>query len=712
MKGIVVGINLGATKFGKELHDGGAAVIRDGLLLGAVAEERISRKKYAGGAKAATASLLDHFGITYDQVDLVVVSTCCEEEQVGSVARDFPRSKIVTCNHHLSHAFASFVPSGFDEAIIMVMDGGGNTFSECQNEMWWNVSREQHTYFIGRTNGITALGRDFFDPNEAGIGEVYRAFTYFLGWPGSRQAGRVMSLAAYGNPGVFPAGKLLWLDPDGNMRSSLKCEPSLAAETVEKALEGLVGFSISKRNQDDPISQVHCDVAAWVQNEVENVIRNKAISLMDRTGIRNLCLAGGVAYNCRAMGALSRSLSNGSVFVGPAAGDHGQCLGNAFYGATLQGWASGKMRLSPYLGSEPKIDTRYIVNRAAGVNPRLVVTHTDQCVRLVARKLLAGAIGAVFQGRSEFGPRALGNRSILANPNDAGVRAIVNLLKGREAFMPFAPVVTAESASRYFETTAGLSYMTMAVRVTELFKLSAPATVHLDGTARVQTVSPEECYHLYKLLVYVGQLTGHPILLNTSFNPGGEPIVETAVDALQAFDKMGLDFLWIGNLLVEKRSLGVLGECLKHIPVVFLINQRYLQVRTEDIPLLLGQSDVTLPIEQRNLFMLFREYVELFRKGRKTTTIRFRKESIDLPTSCVLPLYASESFDRDANCTYVDAVSILSIKIIPFGFLTNEDACRDGFNNKGELVDALTSIYGPIGNKEFVTVYEICALCP
>lgn len=703
----VLGVNLGRTGSGKELKDGGAALIRGGEVLGAIGEERLSRKKYAGGFELAGQALLDSFGIDRSKVDLVVVSTCCESERTGGLQAEFPNSQIISCNHHLSHAWGAFAFSGFENAIVMVMDGGGNVLDQSSSD-WWKAPREQQTYFLANADAqeMNVLQTDFSNPYEAGIGEIYRAFTYFLGWKGSRLAGHVMSLAAWGNPDRFPRGKLIWLDEGGRMRSVVRCCPRDPVRMVFAALEELGATGVNFRPPKAPIAREHCDLAAWLQREVEAAIIQKAELLMKQTGIRDICLAGGVAYNCRAIGSLARLASVGRVFVGPAAGDQGQCLGNAIYGSIRFGDRLKLSRFTPFLGPLRAAESRSIAHAASDLNPSLAVTHLQTPEETVARKFVDGALGAVFHGRSEFGPRALGNRSILAFPHDSSVAARMNVAKNREAFMPFAPAVPIESAGAYFNTGSELPYMTAAVSATSLCKKVAPAAVHLDGTSRVQTVTLADNPFLYRVLKKIGEATGHPILLNTSFNAGGEPIVETVEDALCTFDKMGLDFLLAADYLVEKSPLGF-AEARTSIPSMTVGEDRFLDVRIDCVKQLIDTFSGNLPLKIRSLFMLYNKYVNLFLAGRKTTTIRYRKGAIDAPKRYVLPLYASESFSPSASYTHVGVVGIRSFSIKHFGDLTEEDALRDGFNNHGELVDALTTIYGAIDGDQPVSIYGI-----
>lgn len=710
MSKIILGLNLGKTKFGKKLFDGGAALIRDGVLLGAVAEERLSRIKYAGGAVLAMRSLLNDFCIGCDEVDLVVVSTCCEEEHIGNLKEDFPQSEIITCNHHLSHAYGSFISSCFNEAIIMVMDGGGNITGNTRNNNWWSTNRDQQVYYIGNANNISVYGKDFEGPFEAGIGEIYRAFTYFLGWHSSRKAGKLMSLAAYGNPSTYPTGSLLWVEDDGVMRSSMECNPSYPVEMIVTMLRKLGLSNVQPRDPDSDISKPHYDIAAWVQDEVERALVRKTEFLISQTNIRNVCIAGGVAYNCRAVGVLSRLGLVDRIFVSPAAGDQGQCLGNAFYGATIRGCRPKLSKLPPYLGPIHTITHRHLVDAAAKVDSGFKVTRHNLCERLVAEKLASGSVGAIFQGRSEFGLRALGNRSIVAVPRDLSVKERINRIKDRELFMPFAPVVCAESASPYFEIKDDLPYMTVAVPAKELCKQFAPAVVHEDGTARVQTLAIDDNPLFYSLLKEVERLTYHPILLNTSFNSGTEPIVESVDDAMLTFKNMELDFLWIGDSLIEKQPLGISLNEFEHISSVTINSIQFKEAKIRDLPSMLRAVGINQPHLIRNLFMLYRDYIDLFRSGRKITTIRYRKDAIDIPSQCVLPLYSTEGFRRDSDCEYVGVVHVTSLNIVPFSALSTEDALRDGFENVNELKGALASIYGAIGVDDLISIYGISEL--
>lgn len=709
MSRVVLGINKGATNLGKTLKDGGAALVRDGVLLGAIAEERLAREKYKGGSTLAAPSLLENFGLSFADVDLVVTSTCCETECIdNNLSGLFPKAKLKSCNHHLSHAYGAYIPSGFDDAIIMVLDGGGNVLEKNTNDDWWTVHREQQTYFRATGNTIVPIGSDFSAPLDVGLGELYRAFTYFLGWEGSRKAGKLMSLAAYGDSSSFPTGKLVWVDDSGAMLSAVKCDPNNAVNMAALAINNL-GLTAKPRQSNAPIEQIHCDIASWVQREVESALLAKVKFLRDTTGCGKFCIAGGVAYNCRAIGVLRASGMVDDIYVGPGAGDQGQCVGNALYGAVLLGDSPSVPPYSPYLGLNHSFGVRDIIEEAARVSPDLVVTTPDNIESTVADKLTSGAIGAIMQGRSEFGLRALGNRSIVALPQNKRIQWLVNTIKGREFFMPFAPVVTSEASGDYFELSGEFPYMTSALKTKPLFRTIAPATVHYDNSARVQTVREDYCPHLYRLLNEIKTLTGHPVLMNTSFNQAGAPIVENLVDAVTAFECMELDFLWIENALIERRRLVLPEWGVTKLQSLEIGGDTFREIDVSDAHALIQRHAGTFHAEFRNLFMLFQPYVELFLAGKKVTTVRYRKGGLDLPSRCLLPLYASGDFSKAASTRYVGKTHVDAIKILPFGALTDNDGQRDGFNDLQELRNALRDIYGDVSDDDLVTVYSISA---
>jgi hypothetical protein len=352
------------------------------------------------------------------------------------------------------------------------------------------------------------------------------------------------------------------------------------------------------------------------------------------------------------------------------------------------------------------------MKQVAKYAPSLSVTVSSVCEKLAAEELFRGKIGAIYQGRSEFGPRALGNRSIVALPSNLARKFQLNSIKNREAFMPFAPAVLEEKLEKYFEASGEFSFMTTAVMTKEIMHSAAPAAIHVDGTARVQAVSKTLAPRFHALLCAVEDLSGHSLLLNTSFNAGGQPIVESLDDALETFEKLDLGFLWAGDCIIKWKSPNKSKDVWRTFIPVLTVNSVVLRhVNVNSLSKLLLENGVNASICERDLFLLYSEYVGWLKNGRKSTTIRYRKNEVDMPAGATLPLYSSSSVLPDAEVEYFGVVFIQSVAVAQFGDLTNEDAIRDGFKDLSELHKALGRIYGIIEYDELVTIYGI-ALVP
>jgi carbamoyltransferase len=528
-----------------------ALALATGEVKMAIAEERVIRRKRAGGFKNSLGYALKKLNLTENDIDIIVYSSCCENIRNAHFINGRERVRSAACNHHLSHALSVYLTSSFNKAIILVMDAGGQVLDEGAGSEWWRSRREQHSYFIARDDEIYLINGDFEEPETAGIGEVYRAFTHYLGWDSSRYANKTMALSAYGNRERFKNKRIFYFDDNGKMLSYMVNNPSDPINMVKEILVKY-NINISFRKPQEKILEDHRDLAAWLQAETENAIYQKVRYLVDETGINNVCFSGGVAYNCSAMGQLFQCAPKWNIYIHPASGDHGQCLGNAIYGHLLENknWKRSVI-FNPYLGGDEEITLVKIKQLTENYRKSLLIFETANITEVVAELIEKGEIVAWFQGRSEYGPRALGNRSILADPRILANKQRINSLKGRECFMPFAPRVLAECANDYFQCKES-PYMTTAFKVILDNKDKIPAVVHYDDTARIQTVGKENNFMFYDLIYKFYLRTKVPLVLNTSFNGYGEPIVETLKDALKTFMKLDIKFLAAGQFLIEK----------------------------------------------------------------------------------------------------------------------------------------------------------------
>ena len=563
-------------------HDVSACLLRDGTIAFAIAKERITRKKHdTGFYQEVVDYCLRAEGISIDDVDLVVrncyvlpvhelesrlafqdVPECFNiKERTQAATNKVFRSKsdkVVEVSHHLAHAYSAFAVCPFDDGVVMVVDGVGNYRSDVTEEgqLASNVSplaREFESYYKFEGSKIEALKKVWLEPkrgfmsdeffNMEGLGALYsRVSSYiFADW---NKCGEVMGLAPYGRPGE--------VKPLIEFKDGVLGVPDWTEEFNRPYLPD------DKAKWEDSPSMQHWKDLAWrVQDDSERVLIDRAIWLRETTGAKNLCIAGGVALNCVANGRIVREAGYDNVWIQPAAGDDGIALGCAYYGRlAIQKNPRTFVMSHAYLGIEYKDqDAQAASNRWLVRCKTLDTPHNTICSD-TAKVLSEGHVVGWFQGRSEFGPRALGNRSILTDPRKASMKDLLNArVKHRQSFRPFAPVVLAERANEIFEGDEESPFMLLAKRVRPEWRDKVPAIVHVDGTARVQTVRQEHNERLYRLLQEFENITGVPVLLNTSFNVRGEPIVETPRDAVNCFLATGINYLALHDMLIAKKPL-------------------------------------------------------------------------------------------------------------------------------------------------------------
>lgn len=557
---LVAGVNLGSTWFGKTLKDGGSCIVSPEGILIALSEERVSRRKAASGFEKSLQLCCSALGLNLRDVDLIVYSSCCELPRehcdISTLVGTHTRVRTIPIpSHHLSHALSAYLASPFEEAIILVLDSGGNILSTKgeREEEWWKCEREQHSYYVGKGTSCTLIDRDFYEPFEAGIGELYRAFTKFIGWESYIYSGKTMALSAYGNSDRFRGANLFYFDGD-RLKSKIINMPLNPVEMLQSfARDNKLDFG-ARRNSGEPIDNIHQDIACYIQQQAEMAIIEKVRILYRKTKIRNLCIAGGVGLNCVINTKLLEETPIEKIFVQPAAGDQGQCLGNALYGLFNILNAKDRFRMdTAYLGPTYSLSRREIEREIKQHCSCIKTIATEDILETVSQLISQGKIIGWFQGRSEFGPRALGNRSILADPRFPESKNKLNTkIKNRESFLPLAPSVLEEFAAQYFELSHSSPFMLFAPKVKSHKIQEIPAVVHVDATSRVQTVSRIDNPLFYELIKRFYEKTGIPILLNTSLNPRGYPICETVTDVLDFLINSELDYLVIGEVLVKR----------------------------------------------------------------------------------------------------------------------------------------------------------------
>ena len=552
-------------------HDSAAALIVDGTLVAAVAEERISRRKHTGDfPKAAIAYCLREAGLGMGDVDELVhgfdyapyrgvyavdpVShdlyrqVYSREALLALVARDcpgFPAERVRHVGHHAAHAASAYYTSGWDECLVIVIDGMG----EAQSASVYHA-RDGH------------LDRIFQIGAHDSIGILYSIVTLHLGFDFNADEYKIMGLAPYGDPERFRRffEEAVGLEADGGIRIPL-LRANHTRDEREQYLATRAALTeqlVPPRAPEQEIEDVHRDVAAALQACLDRTMLHLCGYFAEVTGLRRLALAGGVALNCTANGRLLCSGAFDDIYVQPAAGDDGSALGAALWRAAAAGEVRNERLPVPFLG--PGYATRDTDTELAAYGDRVAVTRfanladaSDAAARLIAE----GRVVAWYRGRMEFGPRALGHRSILADPGHPEMRDRINaMVKMREAFRPFAPAVSIEEVDRWFEVAPGteLPFMIMTVDVRPEHRAALPAVTHVNGSARVQTVAARDNPEFHELLRAVGRTTGREMVLNTSFNVKGQPIVNTPREALDTFLGTGIEFLFLENALVSRRA--------------------------------------------------------------------------------------------------------------------------------------------------------------
>jgi len=319
----IIGRNQSRTRYGKALKDGAVAIVDERCVMFALAEERVVRRKQAGGFEAALRRAESQTGIQPAGSDWHAASSCCEPQI------ELRRDRYVVVNHHLSHASSAFFGSPFDRALVAVIDAGGNVLkNEMEDADWWKYPREQHSYFLGEGNSLSLLARECSDAYDMGLGEFYRAVTHFLGWNSSEYCGNVMALAALGEiDGQWPSA---FSTETGTIRPRIRNEPLKPEDTIEAFLKAN-GIRIMRRRSGEPIGDQHKAVARWAQYEVEKAFFARLRALMEELSLFNLCIAGGFALNCSLTGKLWRETPVRRVFIPLSPGDTGQAIGNALF---------------------------------------------------------------------------------------------------------------------------------------------------------------------------------------------------------------------------------------------------------------------------------------------------------------------------------------------------------------------------------------------
>ncbi|MBI2619563.1 MAG: carbamoyltransferase [Ignavibacteriales bacterium] len=558
-------------------HDAAAALVRNGELMAAAQEERFTRKRHDQSFPVnAIRYCLDSQGLTSLNVDYVVFYDkpfVKFERILSTYIATFPKSlpsflkalpiwlkekmwipqtikrelsydgEILFTEHHLSHAASAFLVSPFEEAAILTLDGVGE----------WETS----TFGVGRGTRIDLHYTTHF-PHSLGL--LYSAFTYYLGFRVNSAEYKVMGLAPYGEP-IFSdliLRELVDVRSDGSFKVNMKYFSYDHGLTMTgKAFERLLGQP--RREPESPLTQFYKDVAASLQKVTDMIVVRMARHVERETGQKYLCVAGGVGLNCVSNSHIYENTSFKEIFVQPAAGDAGGAVGAAFYVYnTLLGNPRTYVMKHAFLG--PEYPDAYIEQFLLANEIPYRRLERRELLEETARRIADQEVVGWFQGRMEFGPRALGSRSILADARNPKNQSTVNLkIKFRESFRPFAPSVLEERVSDYFDWNRPSPYM-LFVATVPAERRTIPAVTHVDGSARLQTISREQHELYYDLLKEFERQTECPVLINTSFNVRGEPIVCTPEDAWNCFMRTEMDSLIMGSLVLSKREMSAVDK--------------------------------------------------------------------------------------------------------------------------------------------------------
>lgn len=552
---ICIGIHIG--------HDRSVSLVENGVLAGHLAEERIDRVKHSSSVsfpRRSLDALLRDFNCQIDEVDAFAITYAfVDMRKLGSsLIEDFkaefglPDANVFCLGHHLAHAYSAFFTSPFHEATVIVADGAGDLSGEVlEAETAYYASAKGVAPIWERRQDIpTSYGdrRNFFRlPYMADIdrgkrisfGRKYEQFTYALGF-GWGQSGKTMGLAAWGKP-MFPPPVSALTPPEFQLSMSDMLEE---LDRVREASGTSYGLFMRRHGKD---------IAATIQGAVEEMMVAVCRHLHDLHPTDNLCLAGGLFLNCVMNHRIIRETAFKNIHIVPACGDDGQSIGAAFYAYEQVRQLPIPVLTSPYLG--PTYDARNIRSavEAAGLGHKAKPMGEESAINAIVRLVKDGKTVGLLRGRSEMGPRALGHRSILASPATAAMRDHVNrYVKHREDFRPLAPMVRWEDQFAIFDLAVPSPHMLLTAQVRAEWRDRIPAVTHIDGSARVQAVRQEDEPFLHRLLTVLNDITGVPVLLNTSLNGRGEPIVETPTDALAMFLRSNLDAIMIENVLIER----------------------------------------------------------------------------------------------------------------------------------------------------------------
>lgn len=539
----ILGISGG---FRQGYQDVTACLVVNGEVIAAIEEERLNRIKFSAGRLPylSVFEVLKIGGLTFSDLDFIAFHGSTWGDEIQPRLEDYFKQHFGLCSpllrfhHHDCHAASTYYASGFDKATVITLDNSGDGIS---------------LQIMKGENGKLELIERFSRPDSLGL--FYQAITQYCGFVKDSDEYKVMGLSSYGNRNAFDFS---WLIDFKNGKLEINKEyivipqpgaPSLHKDEMAFTDAFIKRMGAPRRLPKSVMTDFYKDVAASAQKHFEDVLLKIAQYYMEQTGFSKLCLAGGAALNCVANQKLMNATFVDDIFIQPAAGDAGIALGAAWL-------CSEKMDVLPQSTQHTYFGTRYSnayieeVLKISGVSYQLLKDVAADAAREIASNKVVGW----FQGAMEFGPRALGSRSILANATNPAMQEIVNSkIKFRESFRPFCPSVLEEDAALYFDGKQLISpYMTITYDVKKEARQQIPSVTHVDGTARIQTVNQKQNPGFYNLLSELKKLTGHGVVMNTSFNLSHEPIVSSPRDAIATFFASGMDVLYLGGFKIVK----------------------------------------------------------------------------------------------------------------------------------------------------------------
>lgn len=546
-------------------HDRGACIIKDGKVIVAISQERLDRIKYSRSPLIpfdAIDSILKYshisiediscIGISYDGIEGIMVQDIYKEELFQYYNNhNITRIPIYIVNHHDAHAYSTFFSSGYEKSLIFIADGAGDYIGNNQESETLYLANGTNISRISQrlqTPAIRRIGDDInyvyprmpqiIRNSQISIGRKYEQITHLIGF-GWGEAGKTMGLASYGKSFLnFEKEKF------NNLNFSLTYSDILSTIHARKILSG--------KTYNEYLQCDRANIARTVQDFVESTITNLISNFFNEYNIRNICLGGGLFLNCLTNQKIIDECNPDKIFILPASGDDGQALGCAYYAYLKQFGNIKKFKIElPYLGLS--YSNEYIETVISSKNVPYKCLNDNELIKEMAYYIKSNKIIALHRGRTEIGPRALCHRSILANPTDANMKDILNKrVKHREPFRPFAPTVIKSEQYNYFDLKTDSDYMLLATNVKEKYRENLSSITHVDNTARIQTVSKQSDEFLYNFLLELKEQIGFPIVLNTSFNVAGQPIVESPLDAINTFLTNDIDVLIIGNYVIDK----------------------------------------------------------------------------------------------------------------------------------------------------------------